>query len=125
MKNFLLTLVLIVGVVTISSAQSNVNGKAVISTPTVHCESCKDRIEKFLSREAGVTSAKVDVKKKTTTVTWIKDRTNLENIKTAIANVGYDADDVAAEETMFRRLPKACQVKLASDSSRTDSLKHN
>jgi periplasmic mercuric ion binding protein len=85
-------------------------GKAIIKTPTVHCEQCKERIEGYVSRQYGVTSVKVDVKKKTTTVTWVSDRTNIEEIKAHIANRGYDADDVAAEPNSFNRLPKACQV---------------
>ena len=52
---------------------------------------------------------KVDVKKKTTTVTWIADRTNIENIKTMIANAGYDADDVTADEDAYKRLPACCK----------------
>ena len=90
-------------------AQQKKTDKAVIQTPTIQCDMCKSKIEKYLSREYGVTSVKVDVKKKTTTVSWITDRTNIENIKTAIANVGYDADDVTAEESAYKRLPACCK----------------
>lgn len=90
-------------------AQQKKTDKAVIQTPTIQCDMCKSRIEKYLSREYGITSVKVDVKKKTTTVSWITDRTNIENIKTAIANVGYDADDVTAEESAYKRLPACCK----------------
>ena len=80
-----------------------------IQTPTVQCSLCKDRIEKFLVREDGVNKAVVDYKKKTTKVTFITERTNIENIKAAIANVGYDADDVAANPDFYNRLPKCCK----------------
>lgn len=90
-------------------AQQKKTDKAVIQTPSIQCDMCKTRIEKYLSREYGVTSVKVDVKKKTTTVSWITDRTNIENIKTAIANTGYDADDVTAEESAYKRLPACCK----------------
>jgi copper chaperone CopZ len=92
-----------------SYAQQKAVQKAVIKTPTVQCDDCKARIEKYVMREYGVSSVKVDVKKKTTTVTWITDRTNIENIKAAIANVGYDADDVKAEESAYNKLPKCCK----------------
>jgi periplasmic mercuric ion binding protein len=82
---------------------------ATISTPTVQCEMCKDRIESMLKREDGVQKAVVDFKKKTTKVTFVKDRTNIENIKTAIANAGYDADDVTAEAEAYKKLPKCCK----------------
>ncbi len=67
---------------------------ATISVPTVQCEECKDRIEKYMTREDGITMVKVDYKNKTCKVTYYWDRTTIENIKTAIANIGYDAGDV-------------------------------
>ena len=92
------------------SQQQKVSGKAIIKTPTVLCDKCKDRVEFFISHEVGVTSVKADIKRKTTTVTWLNDRTTLENIKVAIANLGYDADDIEAEESAFKRLPKECRL---------------
>lgn len=92
-----------------ATAQQKTTAKAEIKTPTVQCDMCKGRIERYLMREDGVTAVKVDIKKKVTGVTWITDRTNIENIKTAIANVGYDADDVTAEETSYKKLPPCCK----------------
>ena len=84
--------------------------KAVIKTPTVQCDICKDKVEFFIGHEYGVGGVRVDIKKKTTAVSWITDRTTLENIKVAIANLGYDADDIEAEEYAYKRLPKACKL---------------
>ena len=109
MKKIQLCLFLLLGLATHSIAQQKVSDKAIIKTPGVHCEACKERIELYVARQYGVSSVKVDVKKKTTTVTWLTDRTNIEEVKTAIANIGYDADDVTAEETAYKRLPKACK----------------
>ena len=109
MKSIKLTLLALVGLVSIAFAQQKAVQKVVINTPSVQCEMCKDRIEKYLSREPGITAVKVDYKKKTTTVSYLTDRNDLEQIKTAIANVGYDADDVAAEETSYAKLPKCCK----------------
>ena len=120
MKKIAVFLIMIFALATNLSAQQK-PGKAVIATPNVHCESCKERIENYVSRQYGVTSVKVDLKKKTTTVTWIPDRTNIEEIKTHIANRGYDADDVEAEPSMYFRLPKACQVKKIVTSPVVDS----
>ena len=33
----------------------------------------------------------------------------IEEIKAAIANCGYDADDVQADEDAYKRLPKTCK----------------
>ncbi len=109
MKSIKLTLLSLVGLVTMSFAQQKAVQKVVINTPTVQCEMCKDRIEKYLTREPGVSAVKVDYKKKTTSVTFLADRNNIEQIKTAIANAGYDADDVTADEEAYNKLPKCCK----------------
>lgn len=111
MKKFKLVLILVISTVSISFAQ--VKKKALetltLKTPTVQCQMCKDRIERYMMREEGVTKSVVDFKRKTTKVTYWTDRTNIENIKTAIANVGYDAEDVTANEESYNKLPKCCK----------------
>jgi copper chaperone CopZ len=80
-----------------------------IATPTVNCEACKKKIETYLSRYDGVITINVNVRRKETTVKYVTDRINEEEIKTAIANTGYDAGDVPANEESYKRLPKACK----------------
>jgi len=109
MKKVHLLLFVLIGLVGTASAQLKPQMTAVIKTPTVQCEKCKTRIENYMKHEDGVVKINVDYKRKTTTVTWLTDRTNIENIKTAIANVGYDADDVTAEPDAYKRLPICCK----------------
>jgi copper chaperone CopZ len=80
-----------------------------INTPSVQCDMCKKKIEDYLKYEDGITKVLVDPKQKKATVTYLADRTNLENIKTAIANTGYDADDVKASPEAYEKLPKCCK----------------
>jgi len=82
---------------------------AKIKTPTVGCESCKTRIEDYLKRYDGVTYVNVNWRRKETTVKFLSDRTNIEVIKAAIANCGYDADDYPANEEAYKKLPKTCK----------------
>lgn len=109
MKAIKLTFLSLIGLVTLSFAQQKAVEKVVIKTPTVQCENCKERIENYLKREPGVSSVKVDYKKKITTVTYLTDRNNIEQLKTAIANAGYDAEDVTADEEAYKKLPKCCK----------------
>ncbi|HTQ65815.1 MAG TPA: cation transporter [Puia sp.] len=112
MKKTQLLLLLIIGYSIPSIAQvERKNGieTATIKTPTVQCEECKKRIESYVSREEGVQKVVVDYKKKITKVTYIVDRTSIENVKAAIANAGYDADDVAADPDAYKRLPTCCK----------------
>lgn len=94
---------------TVGFSQQKAIAKAVISTPTVQCEACKNRVEQHLFKEDGITSVKADYRRHTVTVAYYKDRTNIENIKTSLANLGYDADDVTVNEESYKLLPKTCQ----------------
>jgi mercuric ion binding protein len=110
MKKLTLLLALSIAIGTAATAQVKKGAQTVtIKTPTVQCESCKKRIEDYMSREDGVTKVVVDYKRKTTKVTFLTDRTNIENIKTGIANAGYDADDVTANEESYKKLPTCCK----------------
>ena len=108
MKYFTLTLLSVFSFALIAAAQ-NASQKVVIKTPTVQCEMCKKKIESYLRREPGISAVNVDFKRKTTTVTFLTDRNNIEQIKTAIANLGYDAEDVSADEDAYKKLPKCCK----------------
>src|SRR5687768_6468400 len=111
MKNLLMLALIIAGSVSAGFGQTAKKGiqTVTISTPTVQCGMCKQRIEKYMIREEGVHKVNVDYKAKKTKVTYYAERTNIENIKTAIANVGYDADDVTANEESYEKLPKCCK----------------
>lgn len=82
---------------------------AIIKTPNALCQLCKDRIETYLKRYDGVLEINVNYRKGETKVKYATDRINIEEIKTAIANDGYDADDVPANEDSYNRLPKSCK----------------
>ena len=110
MKRLLFLVIAVAGFSALSFGQSKKPNQTVtIKTPSVQCESCKERIEKFLLREEGVFKANVDIKKKTTKVTFVSDRTNIENIKSTIANIGYGADVGTANEESYKKLPKCCK----------------
>jgi mercuric ion binding protein len=109
MKTLFLAILALSVISTSSFAQQKAAIKAVIKTPGVQCEACKTRIENHLIHEDGIASVRADYRKHTVTVVWYTDRTNIENIKTALANMGYDADDVTAEPDAYKRLPVTCQ----------------
>lgn len=99
----------VISISSFASAQTKALMTSKIATRTVQCDMCKERIESYLKRYDGVTYVNVNVKKKETTVKYLTDRTNIENIKTAIANAGYDADDVPANPDAYKDLPKCCK----------------
>ena len=109
MKQLLLSVLAIAGFALSSVAQTKPMETVKINTPTVQCESCKNRIETYLKRYNGITSVNVNYKKKQTTVKYVTDRINEEEIKAAIANAGYDANDVTANPDSYKRLPQCCK----------------
>lgn len=109
MKQLLLIFCIVVGFSTASFSQTKPLVTAKIKTPNALCEACKTRIETYLKRYDGVISINVNYRRGETTVKYLTDRTNIEEIKTAIANIGYDADDVTANEEAYKRLPITCK----------------
>jgi periplasmic mercuric ion binding protein len=109
MKLIKLTIAALLFFALTAGAQTKPTAKAIIKVPALTCEPCKDRIEQYLFKAYGIAAVKADFKKHTVAVTWITDRTNLEEIKTAIANAGFDADDVTAEEAAAKRIPPCCK----------------
>ena len=112
MKKLLFLSILFSSFVLVSKSQVVRKGAietATIKVPTVQCQECKDRIEKYVSREQGIQKINVDYKRKIAKVTYLWDRTNVENVKAAIANAGYDADDVTADVEAYNKLPTCCK----------------
>lgn len=108
MKHILLIICLI-SISAISFSQTKALETAKIKTPNALCEACKTRIETYLKRYDGVTSINVNYRRGETLVKYLTDRTNIEEIKTAIANIGYDADDITANPEAYKRLPITCK----------------
>lgn len=110
MKRVIILTTLILSI-TNANAQIKPTAKAVIKVPALTCEPCKDRLEQYLFKAYGMISVKADYKKQTVAVAWLTDRTTLEEIRTNIANNGFDADDEKAEETAVKKLPPCCVAK--------------
>jgi mercuric ion binding protein len=109
MKQLILILLVSLALGGAASAQQKAVETARIKTPTALCEACKPRIETYVKRIDGVQSINVNYRKGETVVKYVTDRTNIEEIKTAIANMGYDADDIPANEDSYKRLPITCK----------------
>lgn len=109
MKQLVLTLIAVAFFSAASYSQTKALLTAKIKTPNALCELDKKRIETYLNRYDGILSYSVNFRKGETTVKYLTDRINIEEIKTAIANLGYDADDVTANEEAYKKLPKTCK----------------
>jgi mercuric ion binding protein len=109
MKQLVLALFAVAFFTATSFAQTKALQTAKIKTPNVSCEACKTRIETYLKRYDGIQSINVNYRRGEITVKYLTDRINIETIKAAIANAGYDADDVAANPEAYKLLPITCK----------------
>lgn len=109
MKQFVLFAIVLIGFGLKGLSQTKPMLLATIKTPNALCVECKARIEGYLKRYDGVLQVTVNYRKGETKVKYLTDRTDIEQIKTAIANCGYDADDVPAAQDIYNRLPKTCK----------------
>jgi copper chaperone CopZ len=82
---------------------------AMISLPTIRCDTCADTIQSAVKRIAGVQSVSVDLKMKMAHVTFDSLKTSLPKIERAIATIGYDANKTKKDEKAYPKLPKCCQ----------------
>ena len=76
---------------------------------SAQCEMCKDRIVEELQFTKGVTAVALDVESQMLTVTFKTKKNSVENIRTIISSIGYDADEVRAEKSAHDNLPGCCQ----------------
>jgi periplasmic mercuric ion binding protein len=109
MKKILLLSFVVTAFAFVSFAQEKALQSAKIKTPNALCEACKTRIESYLRRTDGIVFVNVNYRRGETAVKYLTDRIDIEQIKTAIANLGYDADDVVANEEYYKKLPKTCK----------------
>jgi len=73
------------------------------------CGMCKERIEHDLAFEKGIKSVSLDNDTKIVTVGYNPKKTDADKIRTAISEIGYDADNVPADQEAHDKLPKCCQ----------------
>lgn len=101
--------------ITALSAQEKRPEWATIKIPQLKCWECKDRLEKYLLREkgpnddAGIIRWQMNLQSATMRIQYIPTRITLNYIKTAVANAGFDADEITAEEDAYKKLPPACK----------------
>lgn len=90
-----------------AKAQKSI-GTLEIQTSAV-CDMCKETIEKQLAFTKGVTAAELDVETAIVTVSYKTNKTTIEDIRAAINEVGYDADNSPAEKKAYENLHHCCK----------------
>jgi len=107
MKKLFVIVCTIVAISGYTFAQSDV--ETITIKTSSQCEMCKKRIEKGMRKEKGVKSATLNLDNHTLTVAYKKDKTNPDALRTALTNIGYDADNMPANEKAYKKLPDCCK----------------
>jgi len=90
----------------LSHAQSMQEAKIKTSA---ECGSCKERIEDKLNYVGGVRFAELDLETRMLTVKFSPKKISLEELRSIISELGYDADDVKANPEAVEKLPSCCK----------------
>jgi copper chaperone CopZ len=122
MNKIIITLFLTSLIVLSSKAQDLKTDTVTIKVSSV-CEMCKETIEKALAYTKGVKKSEVDYENKMVFVIYKPNKTNPDLIRAAIAEVGYNADNVLGDHEAYEKLPKCCKYKDATNKC-DDASKH-
>ncbi|HEY3387057.1 MAG TPA: heavy-metal-associated domain-containing protein [Saprospiraceae bacterium] len=76
-----------------------------------NCGMCKKTIESAAIGTKGVKSASWDMEKDMITVVYDQTKTNVDKIKSAIAESGYDTDTHRAPDKAYENLHGCCQYE--------------
>ncbi len=107
MKKYFVTLMMVLISVTLM-AQKSSNEVVIIQTNGV-CEKCKDLFTEKVPYFKGVTNFSYDMKTAKMTVTYNPKKTTPAEIRTEVSKLGYNADDVKADQAARAKLPECCR----------------
>ena len=112
MQKLLLVLIIFTGCSFSVKAQQKNESKGMqkvqIKT-SAQCDMCKMRIEEALAFTKGVKKSELNVETKIATIFYKAKKTDIQKLKEAIAKVGYDADEIPADQKAYDALPACCQ----------------
>lgn len=113
-KTILATIITLVAIQTSFAQAGKKNEKAIIKT-TIYCDHCKEcetcgkNIKANLLKINGLKMYELDDEKMTITVYYNGQKTDITAIKTAIAKLGFDADDIKADQAGYDKLDDCCK----------------
>ena len=115
MKKIISILAIILTISTLVSLAAEPPKTAELKIKTsAKCGMCKKRIERDLGVSKGIVYSNLNLDDKVVTITYNTKKTSPEKIKEVISKIGYDADEVVANQKSHDALPGCCQKSAAS-----------
>jgi copper chaperone CopZ len=113
MKRLVILFVAFLGVAGLASPvlgqEKKKNYEEVEIKTSAVCGMCEERIEKGIAFEKGVKMVELNDETKVVTIGYDPRKTDAAALRTAISDLGYDADDVPADKKAHDKLPACCQ----------------
>lgn len=104
MKSFwtlLLCAALIAGAglwVNVSAATQTEKTRSVTFDVSLHCQNCKEKIEKYITWEKGVKDLSVDLDQKQVTIKYDPRKTDEATLKAAVEKLGYTCEKAGEKD---------------------------
>ncbi|MBX2954013.1 MAG: heavy-metal-associated domain-containing protein [Leadbetterella sp.] len=108
MKKVIGVLTLVLALTLGASAQKHKTDEVSFAS-SVKCGMCKKTVESNLGKEKGVQAVNVDLKDHTINVVYNPKKVSKDELKDKISKIGYDADEVVADQKAHDALPGCCQ----------------
>jgi periplasmic mercuric ion binding protein len=112
-KTGFLTVLAILLLSMIATAQEKKTTDTVKIKTSAICQTCKQKIEHDLSFTKGVKKVTLDLPSQIVTVEFDARKTDPDGIKKAITLIGYDADELVADGKAYKKLPACCKKENA------------
>lgn len=91
------------------SLQSVAQSDTITIKTSAQCEMCKKTIEHELNFAKGIKSAVLDVETKEVVIIYNAKKTDANELRKVISNVGYDADALPANPKAYDKLHECCK----------------
>lgn len=85
------------------------NTQTVVIQTNAECGQCKERIETELNYVKGVRFAELKVETKELTVKFNDEQLTLQELRTIVTEIGYNADELKANPSAQKVLPTCCK----------------
>ena len=107
MRRIIILLVLIAGGMS-ATAQNKNESKAEIKSSVI-CPMCQRTIEYDMTFQKGVKSVEVNLDNKIIEIYYNPKKTNVEELRKRITQIGYNADSLKRNNDAYRKLPDCCR----------------
>jgi mercuric ion binding protein len=114
MKRLVSALLLTAAMYFTAAAQQQKPEWVTIKSANLKCWECKDRLEKWLLKEKGITESgiagwKINLLQGEIKVQYLPNYITPDGIRVSLNNAGFDADAEKAEPDAYKKLPPSCK----------------